>query len=197
MKKQKGSALVIALSALGFIGVIVVVLVMSYVSAFNTGNALEKGIKATYENNKNVLATYGQKVLEVTQVPEMMRDDIVKVTQAAISGRYGAEGSKAVFQAITEQNPQVDPAVYRKIQQVIEGGRTEFQNSQTRLIDQKRVYETALGTFWGGMWLRIAGYPKVNLSDYKVISTDRAEKVFEAGKENGPIQLRAPVPAVK
>lgn len=194
MKKQFGSALVVALSLLGVIAVVVGLLVMSYISAYNTGNQLEKALQATYTNNENILAQYGQKVAEATQVPDMARDDIVKVAREAMQGRYGAEGSKAVFQMITEQNPSVDPMLYRQIQQIIEGGRTEFQNAQTRMIDQKRVYETALGSFWQGMWLRIAGYPKVNLADFKVISTSRAEKAFETGKEDAPIQLRPAKP---
>jgi len=194
MKKQQGSALVIALSILGVIAVIIGVLVMSYISAYNTGNAMEQTLKATYTNNQNILAQYSQKVMEAAQVPDMARDDIVKVAKSAMEGRYGAEGSKAVFQAISEQNPSVDPTLYRQVQQIIEGGRTEFQNAQTRLIDQKRVYETALGSFWQGMWMRIAGYPKVNLADYKVITTDRTERTFQAGKEEAPLQLRQAKP---
>lgn len=190
MKNQKGSALVIVLCAVGALIASLGILAASYVSAANQGNRMEVGIKATYENNKNVLASYSQKVMEAAQVPSMMRDDLLKLTKAAIEGRYGPEGSKAVFQSIRESNPQLDSGVYRQLQQIIEGGRTEFQNSQTRLIDQKRVYSEALGTVWGGLWLRIAGYPKVNLDDYKIVTTDRTENVFKAGKEEGPLQLR-------
>jgi len=193
MKKQNGSALVIALSLVGVIVALVAVLAISYISAFNSGNRMEQGLKATYANNENILAQFGQKVAEVAQVPDMARDDIIAVARAALEGRYGENGSQAVFQMITEQNPSVDPALYRQIQQVIEGGRNEFQNAQTRLIDQKRAYETALGSFWQGMWLRIAGYPKVNLDDFKVISTTRAQQAFEAGVE-APMQLRPAKP---
>jgi Tfp pilus assembly protein PilE len=194
MKKEKGSTLVVVLSVLAIVAVLIGIGVMSYVTAYNTGNRMEKTIQATFENNKNILAQYGQKVLEAVQVPDMARDDLVKVAREAMEGRYGAEGSQAVFQMITEQNPQVDPGVYRQIQQIIEGGRTEFQNAQTRLIDQKRGYEQALGSFWLGMWLRIAGYPKVDLAEFKIVTTARAERVFEDGKEDAPIRLRSAQP---
>lgn len=187
---QKGSALIISLAFVGVIVAIIIGLAVSYISASNQGNRMEQAIKATWENNENVLAQYGQKVLEAAQVTDMARDDIAKVAKEAIQGRYGADGSKAIFQAIKEGNPSVDPTLYRNIQQIIEGGRNEFQNSQTRLIDQKRVYETALGTFWGGMWMRIAGYPRLDLSKYKAITTDRASTAFTTGKESAPIQLR-------
>jgi len=194
MQKQKGSALVVLLVLVGALIALAAVLALSYISAYNAGNRMEQDIKATYENNRNMLGQYGQKVMEASQVPDMARDDIVKVATAAMEGRYGDEGSKAVFQMITEQNPNVDPQLYRQIQQIIEGGRTEFQNAQTRLIDQKRVYETALNSFWQGMWMRIAGYPKIDLTKYKAISTDRADRVFEAGKEDAPLQLRPAKP---
>lgn len=194
MNESKSPVLVILLGLVAAIVIVLGALAVSYISAYNTGNRLETTIKATYANNQNILAQYSQKVMEAAQVPSMMRDDITKVAKAAIEGRYGEGGSKAVLQAITESNPQIDSAVYRQLQQIIEGGRTEFQTSQTRLIDQKRVYEEALGSFWTGMWMRIAGYPKINLADYKVITTDRTENTFKAGKEEAPLQLRPVAP---
>ena len=191
MKNQKGIILPGALLVvLAVIIVGTVAAVICYISAANLGNAMEQNIKATYENNKNVLAQFGQKVLEAAQVPEMARDDISAVASKAMQGRYGADGSKSVFQAIQEQNPQVDPVLYRQVQQIIESGRTEFQNDQTRLIDQKRVYETALGSVWQGMWMRMAGYPRINLDEFKIVGTDRSEQAFKKGKESSPIQLR-------
>jgi uncharacterized protein (UPF0333 family) len=189
MKKQQG----IATSAVVIIVALFVVfafLFMSYVSASNYGNSAEQGIKATYKNNQNIYATYTQKVMEVAQVPEMYRDDINKVTSAAISGRYGKDGSKAVFQAIKEQNPTLDATLYRKIQEVIIAGRDEFQNGQTRLLDQKRNYETNLGYFWKGKLLSMAGYPKIDLAEYDIVTTDKTQAVFNSKKESGPLKLR-------
>lgn len=174
----------------GVIGVLIAVVVGSYVSAYNYGNTAENELKAIKENNQNILAQYTQKVQEAAQVPSMMKDDVKEIVTAALSGRYGADGSKAVFQFIKEQNPTVDPQLYRKIQQIIEAGRDEFKVSQTRLIDAKRAYSTNLGYLWKGMWMRIAGYPKINLDDFKAVTNDYAAKAFATGKEDGPIKLR-------
>ncbi|MCC5612851.1 hypothetical protein LC612_40755 [Nostoc sp. CHAB 5834] len=190
MKFQKGNAALVAL-----IGVIVIICIValgaaaSYVSAANEGNRLENQIKATYENNQNILAQYGQKVMEAVQVPEMAKNDLMEVAKAAISGRYGPDGARSLFTSIQEQNPQVDPQLYRQIQQIIEAGRNQFETAQTRLIDQKAAYLTALGTVWKGFWMRLAGYPRINLDDYKIVTTDRAANAFQTGKE-APIQLR-------
>lgn len=190
MKYEKGSALVIAMVAiLALIAGVVLIAVMSYIAANNDGVRMEAAIKAQYEQNKNVLAQYGQKIAEAAQVPAMARDDLTKVVTAAIEGRYGDKGSQAAFQWIQEQNPSTDPELYRKIQQLIESGRDEFKNSQARLVDLKRNYETQLGFFWKGLWLKLAGYPKIKMDDYKVVTTSRAEAAFETGQE-APIKLR-------
>lgn len=175
---------------IGTVAIAGAVLFGSYVTAVNYGAQAEAGIKAAYENNQNILAQYSQKVREVAQVPAMYTEDFTKVTKAAIEGRYGADGSKAVFQWLKEQNPQLDSKVYTKIQQVVESGRDEFKNAQTVLIDKKRVYETSLNTFWRGMWLRIAGFPKIDMEKYHIITTTETESIFATGKEVAPIKLR-------
>lgn len=183
--------MIVAVVAVGLVVAAFAVLAMSYISAYNAGNRFENQLKAAYENNQNILSQYAQKVMEASQVPDMMRDDLVAVSRAAIEGRYGEGGSRAVFQAIAEQNPQVSEALYIKLQQIVEAGRDEFKTAQTRLIDIKRAYETALGSFWQGMWLRIAGYPQEDLSKYRAVITDSVEKTFHTGKEAAPLKLRS------
>ena len=163
--------------------------VVSYISAYNTGNRLERAIVATDENNRNILAQYGNRIAEAAQVPAMQRDDLTAVVTAALEGRYGEDGSRAVFQFIQEQNPQIDSTVYVQLQRMIEAGRIEFAAAQTKLVDQKRIYETALGSFWQGTWMSVAGYPKIDLDEYQIVSTARADEAFETGVEE-PMQLR-------
>jgi hypothetical protein len=162
---------------------------VSYVGAYNTGNRLEQQIKATYEDNQNVLAQYSNRVAEAAQIPAMQRDDLTAVVTAALDARYGEEGSRAMFQWIQEQNPTIDSTVYVQLQRIIESGRLDFQAAQTRLIDQKRVYETALGSFWQGTWMSVAGYPRIDLAEYNIVTNARTEEAFETGQEE-PLQLR-------
>lgn len=190
-RKQFGGALAAVFITLGIMAALAGLAIMVFVSANNTANAFDQKVKYEHENNKNILANYGTKVLEIAQVPDMARDDIIKVADAAMKGRYGADGSKAVFQAIQEHNPSVDPGLYQKLAQVIESGRNEFQGSQTKLLDIKRSYETALGSFPQGFIMKALGYPKVPLDTYNIVTSDRAEKAFETGRE-APLQLRKP-----
>lgn len=173
------------LTILGVLVAFGAVTVGSYVSAANYGNRAERGIEAAWENNENILAQYTNTIGEMAQIPAMQRDDLKELYASTMTGRYGPEGSKAMFQWIKEQNPQLDSSVYIKIQSAIESGRKDFEVAQTNLIDQKRAYNTELGTVWRGFWLRMAGYPKIDLDKYKAISNDKARVAFENGIENG------------
>lgn len=165
------------------ISAIVILGSMSYVSAHNKGNRMERDIVATYQDNRQMLGQYGNKIAEAAQIPDMQRDDLTDVVVAALDARYGENGSQAMFQFLQEQNPNIDSAVYTQIQRMIEAGRDDFTRKQTILLDKRRIYETALGTFWGGMWLKTAGYPEIVLDDYNVVSTAAANKSFESGED--------------
>ncbi|OGZ07172.1 MAG: hypothetical protein A3D65_05205 [Candidatus Lloydbacteria bacterium RIFCSPHIGHO2_02_FULL_50_13] len=178
------------LITLGIVGVVALVLVSMFIGTYNYGNSTEVALKATKKNNENILAQYSQKVREAAQVPDMYVEGLTKITREAMTGRYGAEGSKAVFQWIKEQNPNVDPQVYIKLQQIVESGRDQFQVGQTRLIDQRRGYEESLGSFPRGIVLSILGYPRINLDDFNIVTNEYASDAFEKGKEEGPLKLR-------
>lgn len=158
----------------------------SYMSAYNLGNRSEKVIQAQYEQNQNSLSAYSNKVMEAVQIPNLAKDNLKEVIQSAMQGRYGDQGSKAVFQSIKEAYPgTVDPALYTKIQIIIDSGRTDFAEEQKKLIDKVRVYRTNLDSLWTGTWLGIAGYPKINLEDYKIIKSDYANDSFKSGIDKG------------
>ena len=184
MRKQAGGALV----ALLIVGAIAAVLIGSYITNYNYGNRAEKQIVATHTDNRNVLAQYSTRIMEMAQVPDMYKNDVMEIYEAALTGRYGDNGSQAMFQWLKEQNPQIDASLYTKVQQSMEAGRNQFQNSQTKLIDLKRGYETRLGSFYSGFWLGVAGYPTIELADYNIVVNDHSNNAFETGIDNG-IQL--------
>ncbi len=189
MKRSQTGAVSGAMIAL-IVGVLLLIIAIpSYISAANWGNRTEQALLAKVENNENIYGQGVQKVIEIAQVPSMYAADVSKITKEAISGRYGADGSKAVFQMLKEQNPQLDASMYKKIQQTIEAFRNEFQQNQTEMIDMKRNYVTALGNVWQGFWLKIAGYPKTDLSKFAIVTTDKAAETFRTHRDTG-IQLR-------
>lgn len=189
MKNQNGSAAVAVLSVLGVILLMVMFVAIMYVKYHNMGVNFEKRLDGTWQENKVVLNTYTTKVQEVAQVPTMMRDDLSQIIEQTFQGRYGENGSQAVFQFIQEQNLNLDPQLYRQIQQVMESGRNDFQTSQKVLVDVKMNYQAALDYFWSGFWLGVAGYPKLDLSKYTIITLSEVEAKFESGQDS-VIKLR-------
>ena len=182
---------------LGAIGTALAIIGLQFVGAYNYAARVEVQISAEYDSVENVYVSYTQKLREAAQIPGMQRDDVKDILTRGLDARYGTDGSKAAFQWIQEQNPNVTSETYIQIQRIIEAGRNEFKVKQDRLIDIKRGYKTELSYLWRGTLLGWAGYPKINVGfpngttdDYPVISTAEANEVMKTGEEAGPIQLR-------
>lgn len=167
------------------VGLFALVGIVAYVSNANYGNKAEKELVAKLEDNKNILGQYTLKIQEMAQIPEMYKNDLREIVQASFEGRYGDKGSQATWQWIKEQNPNLDPALYNRIQQTMEAGRNEFKTAQTELLDKKRVYETNLGYVWKGFWLSLAGYPKIDLTKIRIVVASDTQEKFDTGVDNG------------
>lgn len=187
MKHQKGFA---GIAIVVFLVILAGICFMSFKSAWDYGNQMDNQLIAIRDNNKNIYAQGTQKVLEIAQVPGIYKDDYAAIVKQDIEGRYGKDGLKAQMVWLKERDINLDPSMYKKIQQVIEGFRDKFEVNQTRMIDVTRSYKTAQGSLWQGFWLRVAGFPKVNMDDFKPITTENTEQVYKAGKEAGPLKLR-------
>lgn len=185
-----GIGAIVGLCAVGMIATILIVCGSSWYGAEKTGNVSENTIEASWEDSENILSNFKLKVQEMAQVNDMSKDDKKEIIDAAMGGRYGKDGMKATWAWIKEQNPDVDNALYQKLQQAFEAGRTDFQVSQKIVIDTKRTYKNSLGNPWSGLWLSVAGYPTLKVGyprgttdDYAIISSKGAKKAFATGED--------------
>jgi hypothetical protein len=163
----------------------------SYYGAYNYGADAETTIETEYSNMENILGQYSLKVKEAAQIPSMKTEDLKEVMDAAFTGRYGENGSQATFQWIQENYPgEVTDALYTQIQQVMEAGRNKFENAQTKFLDTKRPYIATLKKdlfLSDGWWLAMADYPKIDLDDFVIISSEHASESFKTKIDKGLI----------
>lgn len=180
---------------LAIVGVVLALVIGIPVASFLTyqkqGVVYENQIKAQYEQNKNTLSAYSTSMLESVQVPEMAKNALKELIEASMQGRYGPDGAKNVFLSIQEAYPgQLDSALYTRLQDQIVAGRANFADNQKMLIGKVQVYQVALDTFWSGLWLHIAGFPRLNLDDYKIVVDSRTTDIFNTGVDK-PLNLGA------
>ena len=172
------------------IAVFVVVGIVSVVGIYNTCVTNEASIKAQYTENQNNYDKLFKTVAETAQVPTAYAKDLKDLYTSTMQTRYGKGGSKAMFQFIKEQNPNLDAGLYKQVQQVIESGRIDFESKQASLIDRKRVYEsTILNTAVTGSIAKVLGFPKIDLAKFGIVTSDETSAAFDT-KKSEPLKIR-------
>lgn len=158
----------------------------TYVSYANYGNRAEVGLKQKHKNIEQVMSNGLQKIAGKVQVTEMYSNDFTAAYLKAITAREGADGSRAAVKVLREANPHLSETMYRDISLEISATRNEVQSLNSAFLTQKAAYEEATGTVWGGMWLRLAGYPRNDLDFvYKIPTLASVQKSMQTGVEEG------------
>ena len=161
----------------------------SVISYTNDFQRAENGIKTQYKANQSSYATYFNKIKEMAQVPGMYTEDLSKVYEGAIKGRYGSDGSKAMFNFIKEHNPNFDSSLYVQLQRAMEAGRDSFNADQKLLLDKKQSYDNQRTVFPGSLIASLFAYPKINLDEFDIVINAETEDAFKT-KKAAPIQVR-------
>lgn len=161
---MKKIALLTGLGLMVIVGLVFCSAVMWTLSVYNSNVALEQKILAIDQQNKNNLSSLTLRVKEMGNIPGMAVDGLATVTRAAMSGRYGPEGSKAVVQFIHEQNPTLDQSLYSRIMSTIENGRMDFERNQKQKIDICREYTTIISKAPRSIVSGILGFPKIDIN---------------------------------
>jgi hypothetical protein len=161
----------------------------TYTSAHDSAVNAETTITKLDKDSENVLSTVTLTIQETAGVASMYAGDLKDTLRTTFQSRNGPDGNKAVVQWIKEQNPTLNSKLYLKIQDVIEGGRKEFQIAQSRKLEACGTYENMLGWFWRGKLLSFAGFPRLDLKkSCQVVSDSKTAAAFDTGKQE-PIKF--------
>lgn len=159
------------------------ILSCSYImSVNNTCVDFETQIEAQYKKNQSTYDTFWKTVKETAQVPEMYANDVKNLYKEVMRGRYGADGSKAMFQFLKEANPNLDPGMYRSIQQAIESGRGSINITNQQLLSLKQKYDGYRKKFPTSIITSALGWPKIKLDDFDIVTSDETDKAFKTKK---------------
>lgn len=152
----------------------------------------EAGVKASHDRTRSTLAKGATTLMEVAQVPTMYKDDMVEVMGAEMGagGRYGNNGKQALMNWVQERQLNFDSSLYKKIQQVSEAVRADFDADQKMKIDRIQIYEAWYKQLGPSIVLKFWGFPSEDFKKHSVIVTsDYTEESFSKGKAEA-IKLR-------
>lgn len=117
-----------------------------WISTSNKYGTLLSNVESQWDRNRNELSTTVTMVQELLGVKKQRDAALERIIEMNMSGRYGAEGSKAMQQWITENNIQYDPTLDNRLFDIIAGRRESFQMSQNRIVDYQEQYKLMIRT---------------------------------------------------
>lgn len=161
------------------LGLIVMVFIGGLLGFRSKAVNYEESIKAQYEQNQNNYDNMWKEFREIAQVTEQYADDLKELYDNAMTGRYGEDGSQAMFQWLTEQNPTLSTETYTQLQYTIEAGRNSFETDQKELISIREEYAKLLRSNNALIYNAVLGYPTIDLDEYTIVTSEETDRVFE------------------
>lgn len=179
--KQFGQIGATAIAIIALVG-IVAILFFSYVASHNRGNAFEADLRKSHAAMETTLSSCTTDIRNISKIPDQYAEQLKDVIKAEMDGRYGGQGTDRVAKFVSERGINFDSSMLQKVQNRVSACETQFKNAQDRMADTREEYNKALGSFWGGQFMSLAGYPKMDLDKFKVIMDESSARQFETGK---------------
>jgi len=157
----------------------------------NVAVSLEQKIDSQLQANKSEYDSMWKKFQEEAQVTELQATQFKEVYDGLIQGRYSNEGevvaTQNLFKVIKEDNPNMDTSVYSRLQQDIINSRDSFNNSQKKVLDVIREYNTYIEK--KPIMKLITGREQKDMSKY-IVTSDKTDKAFDSGNDNNSFKLK-------
>lgn len=145
----------------------------------NTSLELRERVKAQVEVRDANFDKTWKVIKQQAQLTDKYAEDFKNVYKEMLQGRYGSDGSKAMWQWITEQNPTLNSALYTTLAATIESQRQEFFYEQKKLISYNQEYVVYRKRIPNSLF--IGDDPNV---EFNIITSDVTREAAATGSEN-------------
>jgi hypothetical protein len=165
------------------VAALLVVVAVPVIGYYNKFVRYENQVAAIDKDMQNVHGIINNKIKSSGLAVKEYGDTVIKAIEVGTTGRYGKTGVQSAFAWIKEQNPNIDPAVFAKLQTVIEAGYNSFEAVQRTKIDAVRVYKNEAETFPGNLVAGAFGFPKKSWDELgRIVVSTETKRDFERGE---------------
>ena len=173
----------LTISAAGAVALLAILwYVFAGIGCRNKEASLRADFNAVMTGNKVDYDAMWKIINQTSQVSEQYSKDFKDTYTAIISSpTFDANQAKSMFAMVAAgvRAPQLDSALWRKVQDTIESERTKFANSQKSALAIKAEHDTLRTTWPGSLFVGDAKPLEVQL-----VTSDKTNQAFQSGTDN-------------
>lgn len=181
---QRGTlALKLSVSSAAFVVLALLVVFIMNISYQNIYERIDQDIQAQYKKIESNYEKMSRVILQQAGILNKYSTDFREIYKGMMQGRYGKDGSKAMWQWIKEQNPQIDASLYSKLMTTVEAQRTSFDRQQGKVTSM--VAES-------NKMLRVAPskwFVNGEIKEAKIVSSSNTKAIMETGIDDSSNDL--------
>ena len=171
---------------IGGAAALVLTLLMIFVMNISYQNSYERidqDIQAQYKKIESNYEKMSRVILQQAGIVNKYSEDFKNIYKGMMQGRYGKDGSKAMFQWIKEQNPQISDTLYAKLMTTVEAQRTGFDRQQSKVssmvAESNKMLKTAPAKWF------VDG----EIKEAKIVSSSNTKVIMETGVDDSSDDL--------
>jgi hypothetical protein len=173
------------------LGALLVLLGITGLSAWSyVGNFYDSANKtriASYSKEKEAKQVYDKvwkTITQKAQINNKYAEDFKEIFTSINDKRYGDKNPAMMW--ITEQNPTLDPNIYRELSQSIEANRNEYLatvKEQISIAQEHNTKVSSSGSYFPCMIIKAIGHPNKVCDTLNVlqVTSNRTEESFKTG----------------
>lgn len=176
-------ALKIGVGFAAFFLMLALIMFVMNISFQNTYERIDQDIKAQYKKIESNYEKMSRVILQQAGILNKYSTDFREIYKGMMQGRYGKDGSKAMWQWIKEQNPQIDSTLYAKLMTTVEAQRTGFDRQQQKVsamvAESNKMLRTA-----PSKW-----FVEGEIKEAKIVSSSKTKVIMETGVDDSSNDL--------